>query len=959
MAMPIGWRWVFEERLQRMRGVVRWGVLAVGLVVAGGLVAPAVVAAQCPNDALRVGASAALPDCRAYELVSPAYKPAGIGVGYTYRGPGDLVESGFGAYEGDRYAVMGQHGSTLIDEGPSFVSNWAFAERDGGGRGWLSHNPVPNALVAPQVTRFLLPYGVTPDIARVAWSTQAGGLFFEEMASWGPGSNPLYFGDWEGRRWELVGPTAPGQGTASKPALFSADGSRLLTWRPVFGMAGPTAPDHPDIGQRLGGASVHLADTSAPPAGSFEGTGARVLVNTCTGLGADRTRIPSRDGVSGKLGAGACPAASGGASERLVSPYGATVLPGGVDTSDPAKNIISADGQRVFFMAPDPAVDGGTNPGTNLCNADSGEETKCPPQLYVRQTDPDGSNAVVRWISRAEDGLFGRQDASLAAQVFFEGASEDGSRVFFRTAAPLTADDPNGDVVSPPEGGVTTGTRSVNSWDLYRYDFPADPDADIGDGTLTRVSGGPGGAGDCNNPQGTVNFSAPVVSDRAATLRFSSDDGTRAYFVCSEPLPGVPDATNGTITEPGSFPGRFAASTNLYYYDGNLPESERYRFVARLPRATSLMTFDDPQARLCASTGGYERSAFLGIGDSFSLPRDLANCFRGTSDGTFVTFFTPGALTGDDPDETSGDMYAYDATADELVRISAPEPDAVGGTYTCVNATDSNQPTGAQCFGQDGIAGRSEEPALPNVVSDPEDPSDRVVFFQSRSRLTVDKADDSFDVFQWRNGELSLLSAGTADHAIYKGNSSDGKNVYIASRERLSWQDTDAVGDVYVARAGGGIQEPEQPVLCDALSGACGGGGAAPVAAQPGSVAPVGRGDVSPPGARARVAVGRPGRRALRRAARTGVIRLRVRTNKAGLVRVGARARLGRGRVVRVGGARTRFRKAGVTTVRVRLNRRARRALGRGRALRVKLRVARSGARTRAVTVALRRGARS
>jgi hypothetical protein len=942
-----------------MRGVVRWsgrGLSVAGLVAVCGLLgwAPA-ASAQCPNDALRVGASAALPDCRAYELVSPAYKPAGIGVGGTYTGPGDLIASGFGAYEGDRYAAMGQYGSTLVDEGPSFVSNWAFAERTADGSGWLSHNPAPHPLTRREVTRFQIARGSTPDISRVTWSMNQGGAIFEEMASWASGLNPLYFGDWEGR-WELVGPTAPGQGTPRLPSFLSADGSRLVTSAEVFGMAGPTAPDHPALGQRLGGASVYLADTSGPPADSFAGTGPRVLANTCTGSGAERTEIPWRDGASGKLVAGVCPAASGGALERLVSPYGATVQPGGQEGFDPVKNVISADGRRVFFMAPDPAVAGGTNPGTHLCNGDSGVDTKCPPQLYVRQTDPDGSNAVVRWISRAEDGLFGNQDASLAAQVFFEGASVDGSSVFFRTAAPLTADDPNGDVVPPPEGGVTTGTRSVNSWDLYRYDFPADPDADIGDGTLTRVSGGPGGAGDCNNPQGTVNFSAPVVSDRAATLRFSSDDGTRAYFVCSEPLPGVPGPTNGTITEPGTFPGRFAASTNLYYYDENLPEGQRYRFVARLPRATRLMTFDDPQARLCASTGGYERSAFDGTG---KLAEGLPNCFRGTADGSFVTFFTPGALTADDPDEVSGDLYGYDATADELVRISAPEAGAVGGTYTCVTSNNSDQPTGAQCFTQDGFDMASEGLALQNVVRDPENPSDRVVFFQSRSRLTADKTDETFDVFEWRNGELSLLSAGTSDHAIYKGNSSDGENVYIASRERLSWQDTDAVGDVYVARAGGGIAEPELPVLCDALSGACGGGGAGAVAVAPQTEPVVDGGG----GVRPRVAVRRPGRGALRRAARTGVIRLGVRTNKAGLVRVGARARLGRGRgrgrVVGVGRARERFGMAGRAVVRVRLTRRARGVLARGRVLRVRLRVVRSGAARRSVTVVLRRGARS
>jgi hypothetical protein len=932
-----------------MRGLAA-GVVAMGLALIAG-VGHAAAADGCANASLRVGDSVNLPDCRAYELVTPAYKPAGIGVGYVYQGFGDLAPTGFPALEGDRFAAMGQYGSTLVDDGVAFVSNFGFAARTTAG--WTSHSPLTHALQTRQVVRFPQVLSMSDDLSRFTLSSNLGGLrIFPELVGDGFGV-PTFVGSWEGR-WELFGPTDPAQRLNGNDldVVLSANGSVALGWGRVWGLAGTDAPDHPAWPDRPPpagrGRSVYVADVSGQLADSFGNTGGRELVNVCTGAGAARTVIPQRR-PDGKLDGQPCPEALAGRSARLVSHHGAFTALTAPQTpaEDPLKNIVSADGRRVFFMAPDPAVAASSNPGALQCAASTGPDSSCPSQLFVRQTDADGSNPVVRWISRPEGALLGQQDASLLGPTYFEGATPEGDKVFFRSPSPLTADDPNGGV--PLEGGVTTGTFSTSSWDLFMYDMPDGPGSDPGDGELTRISAGPDGTGDCNNPQPALSPFG-LVTGRSGSLRFASDDGSRLYFVCAAPLPGVAGASNGTTTTPD---GTVESTdfTNLYLYDANRPLASRYRFVARLPRATNTT---GGLAR-CASTGQYDAQPLAAIASVSRIGDHNANCVRGTGDGSFITFFTDGGLVAGD-DAGSGDVYGYDALSDDLVRLSTP-PAGVG-SYECVTGPFP-QPAGAQCFG-DGGFNHSEQrqpqswlgvATAPDVFG-----GGHVAFFQSRSRLLPGDLNDVYDVYRWRDGELSLVSTGAADadHALYKGNDRTGRNVYIATRDSLSWQDSDAVADIYVARVDGGSAEPPPPPVCAVLTDAC-----RPV----GRAGIEGAGSSAPGGGNARsrpvlVSLRKLSRVQRRRAARTGVLRVRVRTSAPGIVRVGARARIGR-RLVKVAGARKRLAKAGATTVRLRLDRRARRVLRSGRTLRITLRVAQAGARTRAATVRLDRGAKS
>ena len=858
------------------------------------------------------------PDDRAYELVSPPDKAGGVGVGNWYAHAAAVAVVGVAAQELERFAVQGTQGATLSDDGAySFANDWTFAERTA--NGWTNRPAISRRAHGPQLYTFAIMTAANEALSLTSWASNAHILrLFPEMESWddtsGVQAKPLR--RWTEDGWEIFDPMNPdervdintvqGRQLATGPTAIADDGSAIAasgsTTRGLAGSRDPTGRDPstglfwPDL---QAGQSVYLDEVTSAFLDVFPGDdGVRELVNVCTGAGSERTVLPT----------GSCAELPG--RDTLISAGGASLSP----NEDAVRGrVMSDDGARVFFMSPDPAV-------TSL----SGDDAVRDAQLYVRQRNVDGS-VVTRWISRSEvEG----QPTSLMDPVLFEGASRDGDKVFFRTTSPLTADDPNGACGAP----CTSGSPDPDSADLYMYDLPAG--SDPADGDLTRISAGPDGAGDCNSPEA-------VDSDdfeRVGALRFVSDDGSRAYFTCAAPLAGVSESAGGSVAVPSGNVTSEDAS-NLYVFDTARPVAQRWRFIARLPRESTL-------GRCATEAVGIgpalvARPNAVGVNVSSS-----ANCMSGVDDGSLVTFFTDGRLTGDDPDGVSGDMYGYDLAGNQLTRLSAPQG-GVGGRYPCAPPSNS-----VQCFGDSGIGNTGMPLARLGVATRPN--GDRLAFFQSRSRLVAGDTDDAYDVYQWREGELSLVSTGVSDTdgAMFIDNDRSGLNVYFATRDQLSWQDGDRVLDVYTARIGGGIPEPVPPVVCATLTDGCQGGGAGPVIPAPKTSAPgAGGGDVVL-GKRATVSLLRLSAAQRRRAARNGVLSVRVRTSKAGVVRVGARARIG-GRSRRVGSASRRVRRAGVARIGVRLSLRARRELRRGGALDVGLRVTLSGALARSMTVRL------
>ncbi|MEX0972267.1 MAG: hypothetical protein WDZ46_03305 [Solirubrobacterales bacterium] len=622
-----------------------------------------------------------------------------------------------------------------------------------------------------------------------------------------------------------VGCSDAGYSTDHDHALLNDEGTAMARWGGYRGLGeDPATPgdDDPSDEQQIpgtggfdggeGGEAAYLQRASDP---DDLPTAPKQLINECSGAGTAATQIPNRQfaGPSTTIGTRAC------AEGNVVSPRGAQVGSpgGGVQTA------LANDGNRVFFVAPDP----GARNAVTTCTTETGTATSCPPQLYVRQHGPGGEE-FVRWISRSRSEAVGdgsyqgppiadQRMAQLDRGAVFQRASRDGRYIYFRTDMPLVPDDPNGfdpeDPEPQPQTSITTGSAQEASTDLYRYEMPADRAADPGQGKLLRISGGPGGDADPDAGTGAV--------------RFISEDGSRVYFITHSPIDGADnDPPQGGATTPGSG----GAARNLYLFDDNEDGAERWKFVARIPTGS---------ISACA-TGGMTMDRLFNSGFVGPDNTGRGNCFRGTRDASQIIFMTEAALTDDDGDE-AGDIVLYAAADDELIRVSAADGPAAE-PYPCdLNFQGSGPPAVlATCnahMDEEGgfwggwineLVGVGEGQrgwnglAYMNVAENPDGTVS--VFFMSRSQLVPEDTNGDYtDAYEWREGELSLITPGNEDRdAWFTGNSTDGRDVFFFTSQRIDPREIDDDDlDYYDARRGGGFPYTPPPVPCDVLALAC------------------------------------------------------------------------------------------------------------------------------------------
>jgi hypothetical protein len=410
-----------------------------------------------------------------------------------------------------------------------------------------------------------------------------------------------------------------------------------------------------------------------------------------------------------------------------------------------------------------------------------------PHELFVR-LGGEKTIEVSRPLSEAckEETELPCAGGATRASADFKGASEDGSRVFFTTTAPLVSEDKdtNSDLymatIGCPEGepGCDVAHRQVRS--------------------LVQVSHDP--RGEAAEVQGVVRIAS---------------DGSRVYFVAKGDL--LSQTERETLEGEGR-PVPHAGAENLYVYD---VASGRPVFVADL----------------CSGPG------LSGAVADRQCPADLDEAARNdkklwgssqeaqsTPDGRFLVFSTYARLSKGDTD-TAKELYRYDAATGALERVSLGEAghDANGNHNDEEIEVNGKKEIGKEADATIPAAGIESDGLEMGTRAISEDGS-RIVFTSSEP-LSPDAVNGLANVYEWHQapgeageGHVSLISSGsspTFDNGAVISQS--GRDVFFMTTAQLVRQDTDETVDVYDVRLGGGgfpaAPAERQPCSGDACQG--------------------------------------------------------------------------------------------------------------------------------------------
>lgn len=414
-------------------------------------------------------------------------------------------------------------------------------------------------------------------------------------------------------------------------------------------------------------------------------------------------------------------------------------------------NAISTDGSEVFF--------------TDCIDNDFREH-----QLFVRL---GGSRTLE--VSRPLSPACGEVPCAGAGEragADFDGASEDGSRVYFTTTAQLVPGD----------------TDTSNNLYLATIGCPAGHEGCSASERLVRSMTRTSVAVDPSEP-----------ADVRGVVRVAPD-GSRVYFVAGGDLSSESEVR--ALENEGRL-GPQPGADNFYVYDA---VSGKTAFIGDLCSGFELSgSVDDVR---CPSEAGSDTSLWT------KLEKEAQTA---GVEGRYLVFASYGQLLASDSD-TAEDVYRYDAESGTLERVSVGEDGGdTNGNDDRFGATIANGHANKGIVLQDELNNRA--------IS--EDGS-RIVF-STAAPLSAAATNGLTDVYEWHKepgwseGKVSLVSGSEAETPVADAViSQSGRDVFFVTTEGLVPQDGDGAADVYDARVGGGfapLPAAPQPCSGDACQG--------------------------------------------------------------------------------------------------------------------------------------------
>ncbi len=347
--------------------------------------------------------------------------------------------------------------------------------------------------------------------------------------------------------------------------------------------------------------------------------------------------------------------------------------------------------------------------------------------------------------------------------------------------------------------------------------------------------------------------SAPAPAQAEAMFTGASSDGTEVLFVSSAQLTDAATgsgpflyeydlplgAESGTLKLIGgvqhplsttvqgtnlnheplyeSIPNAIVSEDGTHvYYDSPDEGGSIYAYDTESGQ-TTLVVAHAPGVRLNLNVRSSE--------DISDYPADVSQ------DGNYLTFGSTADLVAEDTN-TAEQIYVYDY-ATRALSLASNGPGAPAGDFE------------SRYF--EGVGYRSDTAVNYHLVND-----NGEVFFQTPAPLEAQDTNGTWDIYEWHEGHVSLISSGRVGRAsVLVGASAEASNVFFFTYDRLVPQDGDDQLDVYDARVNGGFAVTTAAPLCSG-EGCQGSAGTSFTAPTPASSQASSSGNLAPSGAASR-----------------------------------------------------------------------------------------------------------